>query len=188
MKAGLEPERGVPSQLGLPASDSAIREQTGPSAPSPSGASARMRNQRERDTGPEIVLRAKLHRLGLRFRIHVRPVDGLRREADIVFRPARTAVFVDGCFWHGCPDHATWPKVNAAFWKSKIEANQARDLATNGLLGANGWEVIRVWEHEDMDSAAVKIRVTVGARRSRSKSRPQTRALSDVPDSSHNIA
>ena len=182
MRAGSESDRGIDSQLDTD------RGQMRLSTLSHGGASTRMRNQRERNTGPEMTLRAKLHRLGLRFRIHVRPVDGLRREADIVFRPARTAVFVDGCFWHGCPDHATWPKVNGAFWKAKIEANQARDLATNVLLGANGWEVIRVWEHEDMDSAAVKILETVGARRSRRKSRPPTRASSGGPDSSPNIA
>src|SRR5437764_2324869 len=89
-------------------------------ASSPS-VSRRMQLQASRDTAPERKLRSALHRSGLRFRVHVRPLPGVRREADIVFPKARVAVFVDGCFWHGCPDHAPWPKANAAWWREKIE-------------------------------------------------------------------
>lgn len=116
-----------------------------------------MRSQRERDTGIELALRSTLHRRGLRFRVHRRVLPGLRREADIVFPRARLAVFVDGCFWHGCPDHATWPKHNAAFWRGKISANVERDRDTDARLEAAGWRVVRVWEHEALESAATRI-------------------------------
>ncbi|WP_433471434.1 very short patch repair endonuclease [Saccharomonospora azurea] len=126
----------------------------------------RMSRQRSRDTGTEISLRKALHAQGHRFRVHRRPVKGLRREADIVFGPARVAVFVDGCFWHGCPEHATWPKNNAAFWRAKIEANQRRDADTDRQLTEAGWLSIRVWEHEDTESAATRISEHVRKRRS----------------------
>lgn len=67
---------------------------------------------------------------------------------DFVFSKLKVAVFVDGCFWHGCPKHATWPKTRAAFWLAKITGNKARDRKVNRLLRAKGWTVIRVWEHE----------------------------------------
>ena len=70
---------------------------------------------------------------------------------------AKVAVFVDGCFWHGCPDHGTWPKKNASFWKQKIEQNQARDRETNRYLEELGWAVVRVWEHEDAGLACERI-------------------------------
>jgi DNA mismatch endonuclease, patch repair protein len=118
---------------------------------------ARMSRQRTRNTGIEMALRRELHRLGLRYRIHRRPLPGLRREADIVFGPVMVAVFVDGCFWHGCPEHTRWPKRNAEFWKAKIEGNNARDLDTDACFAAAGWTVVRVWEHEDPIDAAVNI-------------------------------
>lgn len=116
-----------------------------------------MRRQASRDTQPEVALRSALHSLGLRFRIHSRPVPSVRREADVVFRRARVAVFVDGCFWHGCPDHASLPKANAAWWKSKIETNRERDRDTNAQLSATGWLAVRVWEHEPPEQAAGRI-------------------------------
>lgn len=116
-----------------------------------------MRAQRERDTGIERALRASLHQKGLRFRLHRRLLDGSRREADIVFVAPRVAVFVDGCFWHGCPEHASWPKNNAAFWKQKIESNRKRDIETTEQLTALGWKVIRVWEHEEPERASDRI-------------------------------
>jgi DNA mismatch endonuclease (patch repair protein) len=88
-----------------------------------------------------------------------------RRVADFAFIGARVAVFVDGCFWHGCPVHATWPKNNAEFWRAKILANQQRDLDTNARLRAEGWEVVRVWAHEEPDLAAARIEEVVRARR-----------------------
>ena len=114
----------------------------------------RMRANRSRDTKPEKLIRSLLHRRGLRFRVDVSPIRGVRRRADIVFSRARVAVFVDGCFWHGCPEHATWPKANAEFWREKIETNRRRDLDTNRKFEEEGWVVIRVWEHEDTAEAA----------------------------------
>ena len=122
----------------------------------------RMSRQKARDTGTEIALRRALHAQGLRYRVHRRPVPGVRREADVVFTRARLAVFVDGCFWHGCPDHATWPKNNADFWRAKIEGNQARDRDTDARLAAAGWRVLRVWEHEDPTTAARRVQAALG--------------------------
>ncbi|WP_372504210.1 very short patch repair endonuclease [Actinokineospora diospyrosa] len=123
----------------------------------------RMSRQRARDTGIEMALRRALHALGLRYRVHQRPVRTVRREADVVFSRAKTAVFVDGCFWHGCPEHATWPKRNAEFWRDKIEGNRRRDRDTDARLAAAGWQVVRVWEHEDPLVAAALVRERVVA-------------------------
>jgi len=112
-----------------------------------------------------MALRRALHASGLRYRVHRRPVKGVRREADVVFGPTRVAVFVDGCFWHGCPEHATWPKNNAEFWRRKIEGNRARDLDTDARLAEAGWVAVRVWEHEDPAEAAARIAVIVASRR-----------------------
>ncbi|MEU4090845.1 very short patch repair endonuclease [Streptomyces sp. NPDC026673] len=128
---------------------------------------ARMSRQRSRDTGVEMALRRALHAVGLRYRVHKRPVKGVRREADIVFGPTRVAVFVDGCFWHGCPQHATWPKNNEDFWRAKIEGNRARDLETDARLTEAGWLSVRVWEHETVDAAVVRVRAAVERRRAK---------------------
>nr|WP_255433228.1 very short patch repair endonuclease [Amycolatopsis sp. WAC 01375] len=127
--------------------------------------STRMSKQRSRNTQIEVELRRALHAAGLRFRIHRRPLKGVRREADIVFGPTRVAVFVDGCFWHGCPEHATWPKTNADFWRTKIETNRRRDLDTDRKFAEAGWLVVRIWEHETVTAAATKIGETVRKRR-----------------------
>ena len=124
-----------------------------------------MSRQRSRNTEVEMALRRALHASGLRYRVHRRPVKGVRREADVVFGPTRVAVFVDGCFWHGCPEHATWPKNNAEFWRRKIEGNRARDLDTDARLAEAGWVAVRVWEHEDPAEAAARIAVIVASRR-----------------------
>lgn len=120
--------------------------------------------QATRGTGIEHALRAELHRRGLRYRLHRRPIRALRREVDIVFVRARVAVFVDGCFWHGCPTHATWPKTNADFWRTKIEGNRVRDRDTDARLADAGWTVVRVWEHEDAPTSARRIEEIVRAR------------------------
>lgn len=114
-----------------------------------------------RDTGPERRLRSALHKQGLRYRVSVRPDEALRRTADIVFVKARVAVFVDGCYWHGCPDHHRPSSKNTEFWERKITGNQARDEETNTRLAASGWTVVRVWEHEDPDEAAQRIAALV---------------------------
>jgi DNA mismatch endonuclease (patch repair protein) len=104
-----------------------------------------------------MMVRRELHRSGLRYRVSHPILKAPRRVADIAFPRLKIAVFIDGCFWHGCPDHATWPKQNAEFWRSKIETNRARDADTNARLHAIGWEVIRVWAHESPVEAARRI-------------------------------
>jgi DNA mismatch endonuclease (patch repair protein) len=116
-----------------------------------------MRGNRKRDTRPELALRSELHRRGLRYRIDSEPVKGLRCRADIVFRRQKVAVFVDGCFWHGCPEHGTSPKTNASYWSAKIARNVERDQLNEAKLSEAGWVVIRVWEHEPPTDAASRI-------------------------------
>lgn len=111
-----------------------------------------------RDTGPELALRRALHRSGLRYYVHRRPVPTLPRQADIVFPSQRVAVFVDGCFWHGCPEHGRREhRTNGWYWREKIERNRARDRDTDAKLLATGWESLRVWEHEDPQRAVARI-------------------------------
>lgn len=118
------------------------------------GASSRMSKVRQTGTEAELALRRELYKSGLRYRINFCVMKKPRRVADIAFPRLKIAVFVDGCFWHGCPEHATWPKSNAEFWRSKIEANRLRDADTNERLGSIGWTVLRFWEHESASSAA----------------------------------
>jgi DNA mismatch endonuclease, patch repair protein len=110
-----------------------------------------MRGNRRRDTRPERAVRSALHRVGLRFRVDL-PIQvggGRSIRPDLVFPRQRVAVFVDGCFWHGCPDHGTRPVTNADYWLLKIEANRRRDRRNTVTLEAHGWTVFRMWEHED---------------------------------------
>jgi DNA mismatch endonuclease, patch repair protein len=134
-------------------------------SPADDETSRRMRRVRRRDTRPEVSLRSLVHRLGLRYAIDVRPLEKLGRTADIVFRSAKIAVFVDGCFWHGCPLHATWPKHNKAWWRAKILRNRSRDRETDDALTRQAWVSIRVWEHEDLKVVAHKIARLVRRRR-----------------------
>jgi DNA mismatch endonuclease (patch repair protein) len=116
-----------------------------------------MAAQLRRDTKPEMALRQELHRSGLRYRVDYQVLKGLRRRADVAFPRAQVAVFVDGCFWHGCPTHRTWPKSNSEWWASKLEANVSRDRDTDRRLAEAGWLVIRMREHEDSIEAAATI-------------------------------
>ena len=125
--------------------------------PSSEAARTRMCATRRKDTDAEVALRRELHRRGCRYRLNLKVVPGTTRSVDIVFPRARVAVFVDGCFWHGCPVHGTWPKANARWWRGKIIANRARDEDTTRRLMEDGWRVVRVWEHEDPALAAEKI-------------------------------
>jgi DNA mismatch endonuclease, patch repair protein len=129
-----------------------------------------MQSQRERDTRPELLLRQELHKRGLRYFVHRKLLPNLRREADIVFARARVAVFVDGCFWHSCPEHGTWPGRNADWWRSKLERNRARDCDTDRRLHDAGWAVVRVWEHEQPEDAADRIEALIRERRPRQPS------------------
>lgn len=114
---------------------------------------ARMRSTPQRDTSCELALRSAVHGLGLRYNIHW-PLAGTRRRADLAFPRLKVAVMVDGCFWHSCPKHGTWPKANAAWWREKISRNVIRDRDTDARLSASGWRVLRFWEHEDPNAAA----------------------------------
>lgn len=125
----------------------------------------RMQIQKTRDTASEVRLRQLLHKAGLRYRIDVRPEISVRRRADIVFRADRIAIFVDGCFWHGCPRHGSWPKNNASWWRSKIEQTKLRDIDTGNQLRASGWTIVRVWEHERPEAACLRILKLVARRR-----------------------
>ena len=121
------------------------------------GARSTMRANRRRDTKPELRVRALLHANGLRYRVDSAPGSDRRRRADIVFTRARLAVFIDGCFWHGCPEHFVSPKSNADYWVPKIETNRRRDLDTTAQLESEGWTVLRYWEHDDPQSVAEAI-------------------------------
>ena len=129
------------------------------STPVPSSLTVRdqFRRQRPRDTAPELALRRLLHARGLRYRVDVAPLPGLRRRADVVFTRARLAVFVDGCFWHRCPQHGTSPRNNADWWRDKLDRNVQRDRHTDRALHEAGWQVLRVWEHEPAEAAAEQV-------------------------------
>lgn len=114
-----------------------------------------------RDTRPELELRRALHTRGLRYRVDVPPVDGSRGRADILFPRSRVAVYVDGCFWHSCPTHGVLPKGNREWWRAKLAATVKRDRTTDTTLRGLGWEVVRVWEHEDPAGAADRIEAVV---------------------------
>jgi DNA mismatch endonuclease (patch repair protein) len=126
-----------------------------------------MQRQARRDTAPEMALRRALHRRGLRYRVDAAPLPGLRRTADLVFPRERVAVYVDGCFWHACPQHASVPKANRAWWTEKLAANVRRDRDTDDRLERAGWAVVRVWSHEDAGVAADRVEALVRERRSR---------------------
>lgn len=116
--------------------------------------SRRMSVIRGRDTRPELAIRSILHRSGLRFRVNYRAIAGSRRTVDIAFPRRRIAVFVDGCFWHGCPVHFVVPRTRTEYWVSKIDGNRARDVDSTQTLSDEGWTVLRYWEHQDPDAAA----------------------------------
>lgn len=145
------------------------------SPPTSPETSRRMARVRQKGTNAELVLRRELHRKGLRYRVNVVVLQKPRRVADVVFPRLRIAVFVDGCFWHGCPQHASWPKQNADFWKEKIEANRRRDDDTNTRLRDAGWTVLRFWEHESPLIAAEGVAKVVAA----AKAIQQVRSAND---------
>ncbi|WP_328683051.1 very short patch repair endonuclease [Streptomyces sp. NBC_00343] len=129
--------------------------------PSSAAVSARMSRQNSRDTAPEVAVRRLLHAEGLRYRVNV-PVPGIpRRTIDIVFPKAKIAIFMDGCFWHGCPEHATQPKSNAEWWRAKLDKNMARDQETTEHLRTTGWTVLRYWEHEVPNAVAKEVKSAV---------------------------
>lgn len=116
-------------------------------------ARAKMQANRSKDTGPELALRRALHRRGHRYFVHRPPIKGMRRTADLLFPRAKVVVFVDGCFWHGCPDHHTASRANAEFWAEKVRKNRERDQDTDRRLREAGWTVLRIWEHVPVSEA-----------------------------------
>lgn len=120
-----------------------------------------MQANKGRDTGPELAVRRAVHRLGLRYRVSIRPIPSLRRTADLVFTRQKVAVFIDGCFWHGCPEHHTVAKANALFWATKVGRTAERDRETDARLAEAGWLTLRFWEHESPADVARTIAETV---------------------------
>lgn len=111
-----------------------------------------MRRVRATDTSCEVLLRTQLHRRGLRYRLHTK----LPGKPDLAFASARVVVFVDGCFWHGCPEHCRIPNTNRDYWERKIARNRERDAAATATLRREGWRVIRIWEHQMASPAALR--------------------------------
>lgn len=126
------------------------------------GRSRNMAAIRRRDTKPEVALRSALHRRGYRFRkdYPIR-VDGKLVRPDIAFTKRRVAVFIDGCFWHSCPEHGRQPEVNGEYWSPKLEGNARRDREQTSALQSTGWTVLRFWEHESMDATLAAIQESV---------------------------
>lgn len=135
---------------------------------------ARMSRQRRRDTEPEVALRRLLHSRGRRFRVDAPLPEMPRRRADILFSRFRVAVFVDGCFWHCCPQHATNPVNNSAWWAQKLSRNVQRDRDTDRRLAALGWRSVRIWEHEDVRDAADRVEAALTL--------PPPCAVQDIPN------
>lgn len=145
--------------------------------PSNAAVSAVMQGNRKRDTRPELALRRTLYARGLRYRVHsVVSIGALRVRPDVIFPGAKVAVFVDGCFWHGCRLHGTRPRTNTDYWHAKIARNQARDARTTAALEASGWTVIRAWEHEAPGAVAMRVEHAVAARRAAAQRRASTRS------------
>lgn len=124
-----------------------------------------MQGNRARDTKAELAIRRLVHAHGLRYRVNARPEPEMRRTADLLFIREHVAVFIDGCYWHGCPEHFTMPATNPDYWSEKIGRNRARDLETTSRLEERGWLVLRFWEHEAPASVAERIAQSVRDRR-----------------------
>jgi DNA mismatch endonuclease (patch repair protein) len=122
-----------------------------------------MQGNRAQNSAPELAVRSAVHALGLRFRKHAPPLPGLRCCADLVFARQRVAVFVDGCFWHACPEHGVSPSTNSGYWSAKLGGNVDRDRRNDAALVDAGWTVVRIWEHEDAGEAASRVALAVRA-------------------------
>lgn len=122
---------------------------------------ARMANTRGRDTKPELAVRRALHARGWRYRVNARPVADLRRTGDLVFTKRRVVVLIDGCFWHGCPEHYVIPKTRTQWWQDKIEGNRRKDVETAAAWAKADWTVLRFWEHEPVERIVEAIETTL---------------------------
>ncbi len=144
-----------------------------------------MQSNKPRDTKPELALRRAVHAMGLRYQVSKRPIPAVRRTADLLFTRARVAVFLDGCFWHVCPEHFTVSKTNPEYWASKAATNRARDRETDRLLEEAGWAVLRVWEHEDPGEAAERVRELYDRRISRHSTSTRAPQIHESTHSGH---
>lgn len=122
-----------------------------------------MQANRRRDTKPELRVRSILHARGLRYRVDFRPLRAVRWKADVVFTRAKVAVFIDGCYWHQCPEHSKPPSRNVEYWGPKLEKNVARDREFDRQLRESGWTVVRAWEHESPRAVADRVEAAVRA-------------------------
>lgn len=138
----------------------------GSDSPEPRDSQTRRRFQRQKrvDTAPELALRRELHRRGRRYRVDRVVLPGFRRRADLVFTRQQVAVFVDGCYWHACPEHGTLPRTNRNWWDQKLSRNVARDRDTDRRLRDAGWVIVRVWEHENPLDAADRVETVLQQR------------------------
>lgn len=143
-----------------------------------------MQANRRRDTGPELAVRRLLHARGMRFRVDLAAEQDVRSRPDIVFTRRRVAIYIDGCFWHGCPEHRTQPKVNAEYWTPKLRRNIERDERVTRELIDAGWTVLRFWEHEDPLEVADAIEGIIRAAPSRRRSDTALNELSDPDETS----
>ena len=144
------------------AAEAAAKGKTYPFAVDP-GRAANMRSNRRTDTKPETALRSALHAMGYRYRKDFRLDLPLRRvRPDIAFTGRKVAVFVDGCFWHACPEHGSKPKSNEWYWSPKLAKNVERDRAADAALEQAGWAVVRLWEHVPLDDAVALVVSAVG--------------------------
>lgn len=125
-----------------------------------------MRGNRSQDTKPELALRSEIHRRGMRYRVSHRPIPNVRMTADLVFPRLRIAVFLDGCFWHGCPEHYIPPNTNSHYWEAKLARNRRRDAEADRALKKSGWLALRFWEHEDTADIADRVERAVRAKQS----------------------
>ncbi len=135
-------------------------------APLNAGRSRNMRANRRANTKPEVLLRSALHRLGYRYRkdFLLRLDGGVRVRPDIVFTARKVAIFVDGCFWHVCPEHGREPTTNEWYWAPKLRRNRERDRTVNAALHDAGWHVVRIWEHETLEDAVAAVTQAIKAR------------------------
>ncbi|MEO6503520.1 MAG: very short patch repair endonuclease [Jatrophihabitantaceae bacterium] len=139
-----------------------------------------MRSNKSRDTKPELAVRRAIHALGLRYRVCERPLPAVRRTVDVVFRRDQVAVEIRGCFWHGCAEHYRGPSANGDYWAAKVARNIARDADTERRLAEAGWTLLVVWEHEDPQSAALRVRDVLSSARRGSTSPTDSIAVSQV--------
>lgn len=139
-----------------------------------------MQSNRGRDTGPELRLRREVHARGMRYFVNKRPISEFPRTADLVFPRERIAVFVDGCFWHGCHQHHNAAATNAAYWAEKLATNRMRDVDTDRRLREAGWLPVRIWEHVGIEEAADLVQETVRQRRKPRKESPVVRNRLDA--------